>query len=71
MGGPFATVLVGFTGAWREDKERKSLATLPPVRQITTGIGSLMGTLRDDHRGRYGVSQRGHPLVGTAQLLQL
>lgn len=37
----------------------------------STGIGSLMGTLRDDHRGRYGVSQRGHPLVGTMQLLQL
>ena len=47
----FTTVLVGFTGAWRDDEERKSLATLPPVRQITTGIGSLMGTLRDGYRG--------------------
>ena len=28
----------------------------------TSGIGSFMGTLRDDHRGRYSVSQRGHPL---------
>ena len=27
--------------------------------------------VRDDHRGRYSVSQRGHPLVGTVQLLQL
>eukprot|EP01043_Picozoa_sp_COSAG02_P050778 COSAG02_NODE_5263_length_4488_cov_2.690818_1_plen_74_part_10 len=52
-----------------EDTEVKFGA--PAARATgTSGIGSFMGTLRDDHRGRYSVSQRGHPLERMVQLLQ-
>ena len=37
-------------------RERESLAKLSRVRREASGIGSSMGTLRDDHRGCCGTT---------------
>eukprot|EP01043_Picozoa_sp_COSAG02_P045008 COSAG02_NODE_4074_length_5829_cov_2.593543_3_plen_103_part_00 len=43
IGWTFPTVLVGFTGAWREDEERWSLAKLPQERQAHRVSARLWG----------------------------